>query len=114
MLIRIVQLTIRKESVRSFLDVFAEASPHIRAVPGCQGLELGESIEPQGGFATISRWDSPEALERYRSSEFFRENWSAIKPMFAAKPQAFSYQQLTHKEICSPACTSRPGPGNPS
>lgn len=102
MLIRIVQLSIRREYVDPFLSVFAEAAPHIRALPGCSRLELWQQPGIRGGFATYSHWQNEEALEAYRSSKLFKSNWATIKPMFSAKPRAYSYRQCAQKDTCSP------------
>lgn len=102
MLIRVVQLSIRSECVDGFLTVFAEAAPRIHAFPGCLRLELWEDQETRGGFTTLSHWKSDEALDAYRNSSLFRLRWAAIKPMFAAKPRAFSYRRYDYRETCNP------------
>ena len=102
MTIRIVQLCIRSEFVDEFLSVFDEAAPHIRALPGCFRLELWQQTDQDGGFATYSHWQNDEALEAYRKSGLFKSRWASIKPMFAAKPRAYTYHRWGQKETCTP------------
>ncbi|MDE2732036.1 MAG: antibiotic biosynthesis monooxygenase [Bacteroidota bacterium] len=102
MTIRIVQLCIRPEWVKEFLSVFGEAAPHIRAFPGCIRLELWRQADLDGGFATCSHWENDDALEAYRNSSLFKARWAAIKPMFAAKPRAYSYRRWGQKDTWTP------------
>ena len=94
MLFRTVQMTFAPQHVESFLKLFAEAAPRIRAVPGCGHLELWQDARYPNVLTTYSRWDAPAALEAYRSSALFRDTWARTKPLFAAAPRAFSHTRL--------------------
>ena len=41
---------------------------------------------------TYSHWDDKEALDNYRESDLFSGLWTKIKPMFGAKPEAWSHE----------------------
>ena len=90
MLIRIVRMTFQPENCAAFEEVFEQSKYKIRSFPGCQYLELWKDYDQDNVYLTHSHWESDEALEQYRHSELFRETWAKTKPLFAAKPLAFS------------------------
>jgi len=91
-LVRIVRLTVRPDDAATFLARFDESAAEIRAFPGCRRLELWRDTEAEAVFTTLSHWDGPAALERYRESDLFATTWAAVKPLFAGRPQAHSYR----------------------
>ena len=90
MLIRTVRMTFHPDHLDAFRVLFEEASPKIRAFPGCGGLELWEDAHFPNILSTFSLWDGGEALDTYRNSELFRSTWARTKPLFAAPPAAHS------------------------
>ncbi|GAB5518415.1 MAG: antibiotic biosynthesis monooxygenase [Rhodothermales bacterium] len=84
-------MTFRPEAVPDFLAIFETASPHIRAFPGCHYLELWRDADDETVFTTFSHWTDADALNAYRHSDLFRTTWTKTKPLFAAKPEAWSY-----------------------
>lgn len=94
MLIRVVRMTFRPGETGSFLDLFRASRPLIRAFPGCRHLELWQDADDPAVFCTYSHWDNEAALETYRQSDLFRETWARTKPLFAARPLAFSVRQV--------------------
>ena len=92
MLIRIVRLTLAPAHVDTFHTHFASVAPRIRGFNGCRHLELWADATHPNVMITHSHWDDEDALRVYRESEVFRSTWAAVKPLFAARPQAFSAQ----------------------
>lgn len=90
MLIRIVRMTFAPEHREAFLEVFHESKAKIRAVTGCLHLELWQDYDDPNVLLTHSHWQDAAALEAYRHSELFKTTWAKTKPLFAAKPIAFS------------------------
>lgn len=84
-------MTFRPDAVDAFLSVFDESSPRIRAFPGCHHLELWQDASYPNVLTTMSHWEDDAALERYRSSSLFRATWARTRPLFAARPQAYSH-----------------------
>jgi heme-degrading monooxygenase HmoA len=93
-LVRTVRLTIRPDLVQAFIDLFRNVAPEIRSMPGCRHLEIWQDQRYPNIFCTMSRWDSVEDLEAYRSSSLFKETWQVARTHFAAPPQAFSYHEF--------------------
>lgn len=93
-LIRLVRMTFRPEARMKFMKHFDASAPKIRAVEGCQRLELWEGRRFPNVCTTFSRWKSEDALERYRQSALFRETWRKVKPLFAAPPVTHSHTVL--------------------
>ena len=50
---------------------------------------LDRAADPNIYF-TVSHWDSEDHLNLYRSSAFFWETWSRVRPMFSARAGAAS------------------------
>lgn len=91
MLIRLVRMTFRPDTVETFLNTFDDRAPKIRQFPGCDHLELWRDIDAPTVCTTHSHWRSEEALDRYRHSDLFRSTWATVKPLFSDAPQAHSY-----------------------
>jgi hypothetical protein len=96
MIIRIVKMTFREEEIHAFQTLFEERKSLIRNFPGCTHLELWQDKNHPQVFFTYSWWQSEEELNRYRDSHFFDDTWRLTKQKFAAKPEAWSVEQI-HK-----------------
>ena len=83
-------MTFRPDELDAFRALFEEASPRIRAFPGCGRLELWEDAHSPNILSTYSRWETEEALDAYRQSELFKTTWTKTRPLFAAAPVANS------------------------
>jgi quinol monooxygenase YgiN len=87
---RIVRMTFRPDAIATFLEMFEEVQPRIRAFPGCTELELWNDVDDERTFFTTSKWDSVEHLEQYRGSDLFVTTWEKTKTFFEDSPQAWS------------------------
>jgi len=98
MLVRIVQLNIMPEHTQQFLELYAAHQEMIRGREGCISLQLLQSDENPNELATLSHWSGEDALNKYRNSDFFRQLWAQVKPLFAEKAHAFSYHVWEKQE----------------
>lgn len=98
MIVRLVKLNFRKTEIPSFLDNFEEIKATIKSFPGCEFLELLQSADDPSTFFTHSHWKSPEDLENYRNSDFFKGVWTTTKAKLAAKPEAWSTISLDKQD----------------
>lgn len=87
-------MTLHPDRVDTFLSMFDETAPRIRAFPGCTHLELLQDDGFPNVLTTVSHWDHDEALQRYRSSSLFQGTWTRTRPLFAAAPEAYSNHVL--------------------
>ncbi len=94
MLVRIVRMNFKREHMDDFLKLFQEVSPTIRNFKGCNHLELLRDYNEDNIFVTYSYWEDEEALEGYRTSDFFKDTWAKTKVLFGEKPQAFSFKRF--------------------
>jgi len=99
MIVRIVQLEIQPEFTQKFLSLYSSHQEMIKGNQGCISLQLLQSDENPNHLATLSHWESEEALNYYRNSEFFRILWSNVKPLFSEKAKAFSYHVWQNPSI---------------
>ena len=90
MIIRIVKLTFKENGAEEFLRLFNERKKEIRHYAGCLHLEVWREEGKPHVIFTYSHWESEEALNNYRYSDFLRDTWSQAKPHFAEKAQAWS------------------------
>jgi len=95
MLVRLVKLEFLPEHADRFAAFFEGEAEGIRRVPGCLSVRAFRDRDEPNRFFTQSVWESPEALEAYRASEFFRNNWRTVKAWFAAAPVAWSTETLS-------------------
>lgn len=94
MLVRIVKLSIEPSRIEEFLANFEASKTKIRNFEGCNFLELYRDQNNTDIFFTYSYWNSENDLENYRHSELFKGIWAKTKPMFNAKPEAWSVNKL--------------------
>lgn len=89
-ILRLVRLTFKPENVEIFLDFFSKTRSSILAFEGCLELQHYRDREQPNVVYTLSRWASPEHLEKYRQSDFFKNTWEQVSRWFDDKPQAFT------------------------
>jgi len=94
MLVRIVKMSFIPAKIDEFLSNFESNKYKIRAFKGCQFLELYRDKHNSNIFFTYSYWDSEVELNDYRHSLLFKDIWSKTKPLFNAKPEAWSLDKL--------------------
>ncbi len=94
MLTRIVKLTFAPDKVADFLKTFDERKEMIASFEGCSSVELLRDVQNPNIFFTYSKWDNEKSLEKYRNSELFNTVWDMVKQWFAAKPEAWSVEQV--------------------
>lgn len=94
MFIRIVKMSFAEENVASFLENFNNNKEKIRAVDGCEFLQLLRDKDNTNIFFTYSFWNKQEDLENYRQSELFKGVWTKTKVLFNAKPEAWSVEKV--------------------
>jgi len=90
MITRIVKLTIDPNKTEAFKSAFVDNKEHIGDFPGCTHLEILRDAKYSNIFFTYSKWETEDAIENYRKSDLFKGIWKNVKPMFCAKPEAWS------------------------
>ena len=94
MLIRIVRMHFTEAGVEEFLQIFNAHKQQIRNFQGCSHLELLKDKDDVNTYTTLSYWDDPSDLERYRKSELFGSVWGRVKTLFSERSQAFSLEKF--------------------
>ena len=88
--------------VESYVDQFIEnfnlVKEQIRCFEGCKFLELYRDKQQKNVFFTYSYWKTEADLENYRKSDLFKNVWSKTKPLFNAKPEAWSVDKVISLE----------------
>jgi autoinducer 2-degrading protein len=87
MIVRIVKMTFRPETVLVFETLFEKHHQQIRNFPGCLHLQL---LRDGNVFFTYSHWENAYQLEAYRQSDLFKEVWPATKALFDQPAEAWS------------------------
>ena len=98
MFVRIVKMSFEPSKVEAFLAHFEINKTEIRNFKGCQLLELYRDKTDSNVFFTYSYWSNETDLETYRQSDLFKTVWSQTKPMFNAKPEAWSVDKVVTLE----------------
>lgn len=94
MIKRLVKLNIREEEVDNYIKHFNAHKQKIRAFKGCGHMEMWRHLHEPHVFFTYSLWKSEDALNNYRHSDLFKGIWSKVKPLFAAKAEAWSVENF--------------------
>ncbi len=90
MIKRLVKLTFQADKTEEFIAIFESSKDKIRAMPGCQHVELLRDATTPTIFFTLSLWDTEGSLNAYRASDLFRTTWAKTKVLFADKPAAWT------------------------
>ncbi len=98
MFVRIVKMSFEPSRIEDFLAHFEIHKMDIRNFEGCEFLELYRDISRTNVFFTYSFWNKEEDLECYRQSDLFKSVWSETKPMFNAKPEAWTVEKVASLE----------------
>lgn len=94
MLIRVVRMYFKEEHVQDFLKIFEESKDRIRNFDGCLKLELLQDYNQKHILTTYSYWRDIKALDNYRHSAMYMQNWAQMKKYFTTRPTAFSCIKL--------------------
>jgi len=94
MIVRIVRMTFEPAHAERFRELFAGWRSRISAFPGCLHLELLRDLDDPRVFLTISHWDAAADLEAYRTSDLFASVWPVVKPLFAARTEAWTMEPI--------------------
>lgn len=90
MITRIVKMTFREDSAGDFREFVETVKDRIRNFSGCRHLEILQDIHNRNIFFSYSRWESEDALNNYRSSDFFQSTWTKTKAWFSDKAEAWT------------------------
>ena len=93
-IIRIVRMTFTQETLTQFEAIFKIHEKAIENQQGCLRVELVKDSKNPLVWATVSRWDKEESLNKYRKSQLFGEVWPKTKQLFAASPEVITYINL--------------------
>lgn len=98
MIVRFVKMTFEPSKTIDFEMLFKETHPEIVRFRGCRSVELFTDTSDKNVYFTVSYWDAETDLNNYRSSDFFRATWSKVKPMFAARAEAWSLSAVGERQ----------------
>ena len=87
-------MSFAEEHVQTFLENFHNNKEKIRAVEGCEFLQLLRDIDNTNQFFTYSFWNKQADLDNYRNSDLFKSVWAKTKVLFNEKPQAWSVEKV--------------------
>jgi len=92
--VRIVKMEFKEENIDLFISNFNNVKDKIRNTNGCLLLEMYRDKQHPTIFFTYSYWKTEADLENYRNSNLFKAVWEKTKPLFSAKPQAWSVDKI--------------------
>ncbi len=93
MITRIVKLSLSEETKDQFVDIFYLTQPVIQNFNGCMKVDLMQDVQNTNICFTISHWVTEADLNSYRNSQFFKETWTKVKPLFSQKAEAWSLEK---------------------
>ncbi len=87
-------MSFAEENIEAFLKNFDNNKEKIRAVDGCEFLQLLRDKDNTNQFFTYSFWNEQADLENYRQSDLFKGVWAKTKVLFNDKPHAWSVEKV--------------------
>ncbi len=82
MITRLVKLTLQRDKVDDFMQLFKEVKDRIANFDGCHHVELLQDFHSPNIIFTYSIWEDEHYLNLYRFSDFFKQTWERTKPLF--------------------------------
>jgi len=91
MIIRMFDTALDPEDVERGKELFrTQVAPAFLAFPGCEGIEMVLGIEPHSGglvdVASISRWESRDAIDSAVETEEYDVALRDLKKLFQQNP----------------------------
>ena len=93
MLVRIVRMHFKEDTISDFINLFNSVKPDIEKTDGCIELRLMKNLDLKYSLVTYSVWENATTLNKYRGSEFFKNTWGKTKLLFSDKADAFSMHE---------------------
>jgi len=89
----------KPESVEEFKKIYEVNWQFIKGFEGCRHVELLQDQADPSLFFTFSIWESEVHLNNYRHSALFEKVWGATKVLFNQRPQAWTLNAISFKDI---------------
>jgi heme-degrading monooxygenase HmoA len=91
MIIRIFDTAMDPDDIERAVEMFKkDVRPAFEAFDGCHGIEMTIGVEEHSGdlldVASLSRWDSLQAVEEAIKSDEYKEALSDLKELFQRAP----------------------------
>lgn len=94
MITRVVKLTLKEGLKQEFLDIYRARNPKKNNMEGCISVRMFEPTIDSHEVFTISEWENEDYLNLYRETDYFKESWSMLKPLFTERAEAWSLQEI--------------------
>ncbi len=86
-----VQMNIRPELRREFLELLDREATTVRALEGCLKFDVFEKTGEENTLFLYEEWQTLSNFDAYRTSEDFRQNGQKLFPMVAGQPDSAYY-----------------------
>jgi heme-degrading monooxygenase HmoA len=87
MVLEVGDIQVTAGSEQDFIAAYREAREVLASTPGCQSVQMTQSVESPQRFVLLVEWDTIEAHEQnFRGTDRFATWRSAIGPYFAQPP----------------------------
>ena len=99
MIIRIFDTAMDPDDIERAVEMFKNhVRPAFEAFDGCHGIEMTIGVEEHSGdlldVASLSRWDSLQAVEEAIGSDEYKEALSDLKELFQRAPIVRHFEVL--------------------
>lgn len=91
---RIVKMHFQAQAAEAFAQFAHTIQPTISSFEGCLHLQILRDTTHPTLYFSYSVWQSDQALQAYRQSDFFRQTWAQTKQGFAEPAQAWTVQGI--------------------
>lgn len=83
-------MSFKNEEAAKFIQIFNESAGFIQSFEGCHEVKLMRDTGNDNIYFTLSKWQTEDHLNIYRSSALFKMTWAKVKPLFSEKAEAWS------------------------
>ena len=90
-----VQTKVKADKRQEFLAEVKKDLETSRAFKGCVQFGWGEDVTQPNTFTLYEEWESAEAFNAYKDSDYFKQVGNVVMPLFAEEPQSAYYTANT-------------------
>ena len=87
-----VNCTINPEKRAKFLAAIEQDRLEKHAFAGCIAYRWSESVLEPNLFSLYEEWETPEAFNAFKNSEYFAQNGKVMFPLISGNPDSVTYE----------------------
>ena len=90
----IIVFKIKKEKIKSFLDIMKDVKKLLPSVDGCEGVNIYQDKDDKYSVTLVERWNSEEAHKKHLKHVVDSGDWTYISSHLSEDPKSHYYNKI--------------------